>query len=86
MVVDFLTMYAWIFCGGCSWLLRPSHRFPNPDARAGGCISGLVLGLFGAVLGADPVVARVLALLLLFARCVRRLKLVGRGSSTGPCL
>jgi membrane protein implicated in regulation of membrane protease activity len=83
MVVDFLTMYAWIFWVALLLLFVIVEVITSISTFLMLAVDASAVSsqdsLRCAVLGADPV-ARVLALLLLFARCVRRLKRsLGRG-------
>jgi len=87
MVADFLTMYAWIFWVALL-LLFVIVEVITVDFTflmlAGGCIGGLVTGLFGAPFWAQILVAGVLALLLLFALRPVIKRSLGRRSDTTP--
>lgn len=87
MVADFLTMYFWVFWVGLL-LAFVIVEVITVDFTflmlAGGCIGGLVTGLFGAPFWAQILVAGVLALLLLFALRPAIKRSLGRRSDTTP--
>ena len=87
MIVDFLTMYAWILWVALL-LLFVIVEVLTVDFTflmlAGGCVGGLIAELLGAPFWAQILIAGVLALLLLFV--VRPLikRSLGRGSDMTP--
>ena len=87
MIVDFLTMYAWIFWVALL-LIFVIVEVITVDFTflmlAGGCIGGLIAGLIGAPFWAQILIAGVLALLLLFVVRPAIKRSLGRGADQTP--
>ena len=87
MIVDFLTMYAWIFWVGLL-LLFVIVEVLTVDFTflmlAAGCVGGLVADLLGAPFWAQILLAGVLALLLLFVARPAIKRTLGRAADQTP--
>ena len=87
MIVDFLTMYAWIFWVALL-LIFVIVEVITVDFTflmlAGGCIGGLIAGLIGAPFWAQILIAGVLSLLLLFVVRPAIKRSLGRGADQTP--
>ena len=87
MIVDFLTMYAWIFWVALL-LLFVIVEVLTVDFTflmlAGGCVGGLVADLLGAPFWAQILIAGVLALLLLFVARPAIKRTFGRAADQTP--
>ncbi|MET4705707.1 membrane protein implicated in regulation of membrane protease activity [Frigoribacterium sp. UYMn621] len=87
MIVDFVTMYAWIFWVGLL-LLFVIVEVLTVDFTflmlAGGCVGGLVADLLGAPFWAQILIAGILALLLLFVARPALKRALGRTSDQTP--